>query len=92
MVRKFPEFSRFSLSCTNPGLANPCFITLMKVVLVSARVALRMSFCKTGSFRKWSITFHSFGLKQFGKHVVGYAFLYCDTKFNIFLNTYLQNL
>ena len=47
-----------------------------KVILFSAPVTLQTFICKTGIFRKLSITFYSFGLKQFGTlHVVSHKLL-----------------
>ena len=49
------------------------------VFLFSALVTLQTFISKTGSFRKWSIIFYSFGLKRFGKlNVVGYKLLHFD--------------
>ena len=52
-----------------------------KVILFSALLTPQRFICKTGRYRKWSITFYSFGLKQFGKlHVVGHKLLRFDKK------------
>ena len=69
--------------------------SLIKVIPVSALVTLRTFIWKTDSFRKLSITFYSFGLKQFGKlHVVGHKLLhFAISKVYYFLkNTYAQGL
>ena len=71
-----------------------CFlVSLIKTILLSTLVTFRTFIWKTGSFRKWSTTFYSFGLKQSGKlHDVGHKLLRFDIYKNIFKNTCPQSL